>query len=83
MSEEMSRSKGGTQAWFWSEEWQAGENEADNQLQQGEGDVFSSGEEFLESVKSGLDDSIGYLFAFAQVNTAPEDSPTVFSPIFW
>lgn len=51
MSEKMSTQIGEAQAWFWAEEWQAGEKEADNHLQRGEGEVFSSGEEFLESLK--------------------------------
>lgn len=39
-----------TQAWFWTPEWQAGEREADAELAAGRGEVFESGEEFLEAL---------------------------------
>jgi len=40
-----------TQAWFWTEEWQAGEREADAQLAAREGEAFRSGEEFLDALR--------------------------------
>ena len=42
-----------SQAWFWSEDWQPGEIEASQQLESGEGKVFVSGEEFLDSLANG------------------------------
>lgn len=39
------------QAWFWTEEWQAGEREADAQIANDEGTFYASSEEFLESLK--------------------------------
>lgn len=39
------------QAWFWTEEWQAGEREADEQIARGEGTVYLSDEEFLDSLR--------------------------------
>ena len=38
------------QAWFWSEAWQAGEQEASDQLARGEGRVFKTSEDFLKSL---------------------------------
>jgi prevent-host-death family protein len=35
------------QAWFWSDEWQAGEREADQELAEGQGVQFDTDEEFL------------------------------------
>jgi hypothetical protein len=41
------------QAWFWTPEWQAREQEADEAMARGErGTVFNSGEEFLEFLDS-------------------------------
>lgn len=41
------------QAWFWTEEWQAGEAEADAQIANAEGIVYHSDSEFLASFDSG------------------------------
>ena len=38
------------QAWFWTESWQEGEREASAQLAGGEGQVFKTSEDFLESL---------------------------------
>lgn len=37
------------QAWFFTPDWQAGEREADEQIAGGEGDLYTSDEDFLES----------------------------------
>ena len=39
-----------SQSWFWSQEWQDGEKEADSQKARGEGEIFASEEEFLDSL---------------------------------
>ncbi len=39
------------QAWFWTEEWQAGEREASEQAARGEGAVYDRGEDFLRSLR--------------------------------
>lgn len=39
------------QAWFWTEEWQAGEREANQQSADGEGTVFTDGDTFLDSLR--------------------------------
>lgn len=39
------------QAWAWSESWQRGEQVADAETLDGRGDVYNSGDEFLESLK--------------------------------
>ncbi|MDF9809862.1 antitoxin MazE [Aurantimicrobium minutum] len=39
------------QAWFWTQEWQEGERQADAEAAAGHGTVYNSGEEFLESLK--------------------------------
>jgi hypothetical protein len=39
------------QAWFWTEEWQAGEREASEQIARGEVTTYMSDEEFLASLK--------------------------------
>jgi AbrB family looped-hinge helix DNA binding protein len=39
-----------TQAWFWTQAWQAGEAEAAAELARGEGRTFASGADFLESL---------------------------------
>lgn len=38
------------QAWFWTDEWQAGEREASQQAARGEGTVYESARDFLESL---------------------------------
>lgn len=38
------------QVWFWTDEWQAGEREASRQLAIGEGTVYETTEDFLESL---------------------------------
>jgi len=40
------------QAWFWTEEWQAKEREADRQLAAGEGTVYDTDEEMLAALKA-------------------------------
>jgi hypothetical protein len=40
------------QAWFWTEEWQAGEREADAQIAAGERTFFASGEELLAALEA-------------------------------
>jgi AbrB family looped-hinge helix DNA binding protein len=40
------------QAWFWTEDWQAGETEADAQMANAEGVVYRSDSEFLASFDS-------------------------------
>jgi len=40
------------QAWFWEPDWQAGEKEAQDQRNSGEGTDYATGEEFLESLGS-------------------------------
>lgn len=45
-----------SQAWFWTEEWQAGEREADAEEAAGLGTVYNSGEEFLAAL--GLPDEV-------------------------
>ena len=39
-----------SQSWFWSQEWQDGEKEADSQKARGEGEIFAAEEEFLDSL---------------------------------
>lgn len=39
------------QAWFWTQEWQAGEREATRQAAAGEGTVFPDGDAFLDSLR--------------------------------
>lgn len=39
-----------SQAWFWTEEWQAGEREATGQARRGEGETFETGADFLDSL---------------------------------
>ena len=39
-----------SQAWFWTPEWQAGEREASEQAQRGEGKVFRTDDDFLDSL---------------------------------
>jgi hypothetical protein len=40
------------QSWFWTEEWLAGEREADAQIAAGEGTFFASGEELLAALEA-------------------------------
>jgi len=40
-----------SQAWFWTPEWQAGEREATEQVARGEGELFKTDEEFLDSLR--------------------------------
>lgn len=42
------------QAWFWTEEWQAGEREASEQLARGEGIVYGSADEMFGAL--GVED---------------------------
>ncbi len=35
------------QAWNWTDEWQAGEREADGQMRAGESTVFAHGADFV------------------------------------
>ena len=45
------------QAWFWTEEWQAGEREVDRDRAAGvPGRVYRSDEEFLDALQRGVDD---------------------------
>jgi antitoxin PrlF len=39
-----------SQAWFWTAEWQAGEREATEQARGGEGEVFRTDDDFLDSL---------------------------------
>jgi antitoxin PrlF len=39
-----------SQAWFWTPEWQAGEREATEQARRGEGEVFETDADFLDSL---------------------------------
>jgi len=39
------------QAWFWDNEWQAGEREATEQLAAREGTVYAGADEFLASLR--------------------------------
>lgn len=41
------------QAWFWTEEWQAGEREATAEIARGPGTVYGTDEEFLASLPTG------------------------------
>lgn len=38
------------QAWFWTDEWQAGERRVDKEMAEGRGKVSLSTKEFLESL---------------------------------
>jgi antitoxin PrlF len=40
-----------SQAWFWTQDWQAGEREATEQARQGEGEVFQTGPDFLDALE--------------------------------
>jgi len=39
------------QAWYWTEEWQAGEREVDEEAAREEGRVFDSAEEMFETLE--------------------------------
>ncbi|MHB8296676.1 MAG: AbrB/MazE/SpoVT family DNA-binding domain-containing protein [Acidimicrobiales bacterium] len=39
------------QSWFWTDEWQAGEREASEQIAGGGGTVFDNDSAFLESLR--------------------------------
>ena len=41
-----------SQAWFWNQDWQAGERDAEVQRRGGEGTVYESGEELLDALES-------------------------------
>jgi AbrB family looped-hinge helix DNA binding protein len=45
------------QAWFWTEEWQAGEREADEQIAKGEGTIYENEEEFSRALDEMLEDA--------------------------
>ena len=38
------------QAWYWGEEWQAGERQAEIEKKSGDGVIYDSGDEFLASL---------------------------------
>ncbi len=40
------------QAWFWTPEWQRGEQEADAELAEGAGVVYRSTDDFISHLKS-------------------------------
>ena len=40
-----------SQAWFWTQDWQAGEREATEQTRRGEGEVFQTGPDFLDALE--------------------------------
>jgi bifunctional DNA-binding transcriptional regulator/antitoxin component of YhaV-PrlF toxin-antitoxin module len=39
------------QAWYWTEEWQAGEREVDEEIARGEGRTFDSAEEMFDTLE--------------------------------
>jgi AbrB family looped-hinge helix DNA binding protein len=39
------------QAWYWTEEWQAGEREVDEEIARGEERTFESAEEFVAHLR--------------------------------
>ena len=43
------------QTWFWTEEWQAGEREADGQIANGDSTIYESEEEFSRALDKMLD----------------------------
>jgi AbrB family looped-hinge helix DNA binding protein len=43
-----------TQAWFWTPEWQAKEQQADKEFAEGKGEIFASGEEFLAALEARM-----------------------------
>ena len=40
-----------SQAWFWTEEWQAGEREVDERVARGDVQEFASGEELMAHLR--------------------------------
>ena len=46
-----------SQAWFWTEEWQAGEREVDEQIARGEYREFASAEELMAYLRSITDET--------------------------
>ncbi len=40
-----------SQAWFWTREWQAGEQRADSDLAAGRAETFESGEAFIGALR--------------------------------
>ena len=49
------------QAWFWTEEWQAGEREADEDIAQGRGRIFMDSKSFLASFDEHDEDDESFL----------------------
>jgi antitoxin MazE len=45
------------QAWYWTEEWQAGEREVDEEIARGEGIVTDGADEFIASLRASVGDS--------------------------
>lgn len=45
-----------SQRYYWTDEWQAGEQETLQSLRGGQGIRFASGQEFAEWLRSGADD---------------------------
>jgi len=41
-----------SQAWFWTPEWQAGEREADADLEAGRVETFASGDELIGALRA-------------------------------
>jgi antitoxin PrlF len=39
-----------SQAWFWTQDWQAGEREATEQARRGEGEAFPTSADFLDAL---------------------------------
>lgn len=39
------------QLWFWTEDWQAGERQVDEYIQEGNTQIFDSMEEFLRTLR--------------------------------
>ncbi len=45
------------QAWYWTEEWQAGEREVDEEIARGERIVTDGPDEFVASLRAGVGDT--------------------------
>jgi antitoxin MazE len=45
------------QAWYWTEEWQAGEREVDEAIARGEGIVTDGPDEFIASLRASVGDT--------------------------
>jgi len=43
------------QAWFWTPEWQAGEQEADDEIANGEGTVYKSADAMFDALENESD----------------------------